>query len=221
MTFHGAPLHNLALEAGVKYLATRGIDAIAPLHLILRTMLDFIPDEHDTTKTPPWHDEVAEAYAHIEDENERADMIKNLGTDFHGGFFETSVLLHYAPDAVGKDLRNVPPCPKFGKDARLAIAAKAARAIGANDLARELYFAALGYGWYLLRPFPGYTSSPHRATEKSGAFFAKYIVDRYAEAAEGVFSKANAAPKPIMSWVATASLGGRAGGIHVPLEAIG
>jgi len=116
---------------------------------------------------------------------------------------------------------NVPPCPKFGKDPRLAFAARAAKAIGAKALARELDFAALGFGWYLLRPFPGYTGRPHRATARAGALFARFMIDRYAEAAEGVFAKTAPSPAPIMPWVATASLGGRAGGIHVPLEAIG
>lgn len=222
MTFHGAPLHNLALEAGVRYLKTRGVEALAPLHVVLRQILEFLPDENGKEhEDPPWLDLVAPAYANIADEAERREMMRNIGTDFHAGFFETSVCLHYAPESVSKNLKTIPPCPPFGKDARLAFASRMAKAIGATKLARELEFGALGMGWYLLRPFPGYTGKPHHANKESGAYFARFMIDRYFEAAEAVFTKTAPSPEPIMSWVATASFGGRAGGVHVPLEAIG
>src|SRR5262245_44467142 len=35
MTFHGAPLHNLALEAGVELLRQLGVEALAPFNEIL------------------------------------------------------------------------------------------------------------------------------------------------------------------------------------------
>jgi creatinine amidohydrolase len=218
MTFHGAPLHNLALEAGVRCLQKRGVQALAPLHLILRTLLDFIPD--DSGEKPAWWDQVAPAYVDIEDPVEREAMIRGMALDFHGGYFETSVLLHYGPEHVSRELAKIPPCPAFGKDARLAFASRLAKTFGAQELARELNFGALGLGWYLLRPFPGYTGRPHRANAKAGAYFARFIIDRYTQAAEAVFTRSAPAPKPIMSWVSTASFGGRAGGAHVPLEAV-
>lgn len=219
MTFHGAPLHNLALEAGVRYLKTRGVQALAPLHVVLRQILELLPDP-EPEKDPPWFELIAPAYAGIADATERRAMMLNIGADFHAGFFETSVCLHYAPHAVSKDLASIPPCPPFGKDPRLALASRIARAVGAKKLARELEFGAIGMGWYQLRPFPGYTGKPHHANATSGAFFARFMIERYLEAAEAVFDQTAPAPEPIMSWIGTASLGGRAGGVHVPLESV-
>jgi creatinine amidohydrolase len=40
MTFHGAPLHGVAIHAGLELLRARGIPTIAPFHGVLRELID-------------------------------------------------------------------------------------------------------------------------------------------------------------------------------------
>lgn len=88
-----------------------------------------------------------------------------------------------------------------------------------TQLATELWFAAIGRGWTNLRPFPGYTSRPHRATAAAGAYFARRIVDEYERATRAVFAGAEG-PPPIMPWVVGASLGGLIPAGSVPPGAV-
>ena len=80
---------------------------------------------------------------------------------------------------------------------------------GATALSKELELAAYALGWHALRPFPGYTGRPHRATAQAGAYFARAIVDRYAALVEDVFAGRARSPRPIMQWSARLSLSGR------------
>jgi creatinine amidohydrolase len=204
MTFHGAPLHNLAIEAGVELLRAAKIRAIAPFNGVLSELLFLDPAKY------------APAFAHIEDEAERAQMMSALALDFHAGFFETSMALHFAPESVAPDYRSLPPCADVRPDGKFALASKMARALGAEQLSRELSFAAAGVGWNALRPFPGYTGRPHRATPQAGAVFAAEIVRRYVDGIEDVFAGRAESPPPIMRWAGTLSLGGRIGNLPVP-----
>src|SRR3954468_20547512 len=145
MTFHGAPLHNLAIEAGVELLRAGGVRAIAPFNGLLTEMLFLDPSEF------------AGAFTHVNDEGERSQMMTALANDFHAGFFETAMALHYAPESVAPDYTSLPPCPDVRPDGTLALASRLARRLGADKLSRELTFAAEGVGWNALRPFPGYT----------------------------------------------------------------
>jgi creatinine amidohydrolase len=204
MTFHGAPLHNLAIEAGVDLLRAANVRAIAPFNGVLSELLFLDPAKY------------AAAFAHIDDGAERAQMMEALALDFHAGFFETSMALHYAPHSVAPDYRSLPPCADVRPDSKFALASKMARAMGADRLSRELSFAAAGVGWNALRPFPGYTGRPHRATPQAGAVFAGEIVRRYVEGIEDVFAGRAESPPPIMRWAGTLSLGGRIGNLPVP-----
>ena len=204
MTFHGAPLHNLAIEAGVSLLRAAGVRAVAPFNGLLTELLFLEPAKF------------AAAFTHVADEGERAQMMNALGSDFHAGFFETSMALHYAPESVAPDYTSLPPCADIRPDGKLALAARMARALGRDQLSRELTFAAEGVGWNALRPFPGYTGRPHRATPQAGAVFAAEIVRRYVDGIEDVFAGRAESPPPIMRWVGRLSLGGRIGNLPVP-----
>ncbi len=204
MTFHGAPLHNLAIEAGVELLRAAGVRAIAPFNGLLAEMLVLDPSTF------------AAAFAHINDASEREQMMSTLASDFHAGFFETSMALYYAPESVAPDYTSLPPCADVQPDGKLALAAKMARAFGADRLARELTFAAEGVGWNALRPFPVYTGRPHRASAQAGAVFAAEIVRRYVDGIEDVFAGRAESPPPIMRWIGVASLGGRIGNLPIP-----
>jgi creatinine amidohydrolase len=204
MTFHGAPLHNLAIHAGVQLLAASGVRAVAPFNVVLQELLDVDPSKY------------AEAFAHIDDADERAQMMATLAYDFHAGFFETSMALHYAPESVAPDYRSLPPCADIRPDAKFALAARMARAFGRQKLARELTFAAAGVGWNALRPFPGYTGRPHRATAQAGAVFVARMQDQFVRVVEDVFEGRAESPPPIMQWVERLSLGGRIGALPIP-----
>jgi creatinine amidohydrolase len=211
MTFHGSPLHNLALQAGVDFLRAQGVRALAPLNLVLRELVMF--DGNPAA-------EFADALAPIADPGERAEVAAELHLDFHAGFFETSMALHYAPASVSTRHRDLPPCPEIVPDARFVAAARAARLLGRDVLARELEFASVGLGWNQLRPFPGYTGRPALATLTSGAAFARHIVARYEPAALDVLDRGAAPPEPIMAWAGRVSAGGRIGRMSLPpLEA--
>jgi creatinine amidohydrolase len=202
MSFHGAPLHSLALQAGVDYLRAHGVRALAPLHVILRELVMFDGDAAT---------EFADGLAFISDDAARARVARTLHSDFHAGFFETSVALHYAPGSVSPRHRELPPCPAFAPEPRLAAAARVARLLGRHELARELDFAAVGQAWGELDPFPAYTSHPALAQAASGAAFARHILDRYEPAALAVLDGDAAPPAPIMTWVNAVSAGGRFG----------
>ena len=197
MTFHGNPLHNLAIESGVEHLRRRGVAVAAPFNALAESLLEFDPNE------------LAAAYDHVADESERASMLAGLPADFHAGFSETSVALHYAPHTVDDCYRDLPPCPQVVPAPAVKALAKTALALGRRRLAIELEFAALGLAWMALDPFPGYTGSPHRASAEAGKVFADKIVDGFADAVEGVFAGERRSPPPIMRWLATVTLGGR------------
>lgn len=197
MTFHGAPLHNLALQAGVEALRRAGVAALAPMNLLLHQLV--VPD---AARFEPVLETIADPAG-------RARVRAGLGVDFHAGFGETSIALHYAPETVSPRYREVPPCPATTPQRGLRVAAAAVRGVRRTALADELAFAARARAWYALRPFPGYTGEPALATANAGARLAGIIVDGFAAAAADVFANRAAPPAPTFTWLAAATLGGR------------
>jgi creatinine amidohydrolase len=197
VTFHGAPLHARALEEGIELLTRRGVSAVAPFNLLMRELI-----EADGTR-------YADAFAHIDDDEEREGMIRNAALDFHAGFLETSLTLHFAPASVSPSYQKVPPCPPITPHAGLATAARLARRAGARELACELDTAAAAMGWHALRPFPGYTGRPHRATPAAGAIFGQHVVERFVAIIEDVFAGRMRSPAPVMAWSAALTMNGR------------
>jgi len=207
MTFHGAPLHAVALRAGERLLARRGVRCLQPLNLLMQRMLELDVGE------------LTDAFDPIEDEELRRRLVQLLPQDFHAGFFETSVALHYAPETVSPRYRDLPPCPEIVPLPALERASELARRSGRIDLGRELGLMALGLGWSALRPFPGYTSMPSLARADVGARLARHIVAAYAASARAVFAGASP-PAPILGWLRFATLGGRIPGLSVPLDQV-
>ena len=202
MSFHGAPLHSLAIPAGVDFLRQHGVPALAPLNIVLRELVMFAGDPAR---------EFADGLAPITDPALRARVAELLHQDFHAGFFETSMAMHYAPGSVSPRHRDLPPCPAFAPEPRLAAAARVARLLGRTELACELDYAAVGQAWTDLEPFPAYTSHPALASAESGAAFARHILNRYEPAALAVLDGDAPPPAPIMTWVNAVSAGGRLG----------
>jgi creatinine amidohydrolase len=203
MTFHGAPLHNVALDEGVQLLEARGVKAVAPFNLVLQKQLTLDPRQF------------AAAFAHVEDAAEREAMMRGLALDFHAGFFETSMSLYFAAESVSDVYKTLPPCPDFAPTRLLASVERVARAAGRDHLAEELAFAALGTGWYKLKPFPGYTGRPHRARRAAGEVFGSFMLDEFEREVEAVLEGRARSPQPIMQWTRWVTLGGRIGGVRV------
>ena len=160
----------------------------------------------------------AAAFEHVEDERERRAMMDGLGLDVHGGFFETSVALHYAREHVSRRLAEVSPCPSARRDPTLEVASRIARGLGAKRLGLELHLSAGVRGWSRLRPFPGYTGHPHRATARSGEVFVTEILRRYDDAFVRVFHDGDPPPPPIMRWMRFATLFGALETLKVPVR---
>lgn len=196
-TFHGNPLHNLAIEAGVEVLRAKGARALAPFNAIMRELLEVDGSLY------------ADAFAHIEDRAERDEMMQSLHLDFHGGFFETSMTMAHAPRSVSSGYRLLPPCPSITPHTLASNAARLAKLAGRDVLAKELGLAAFGLGWQALDPFPGYTGRPHRATAEAGAVFTRHILDRYRALVAAVLDGDAPSPSPIMPWIATVTAHGR------------
>lgn len=207
-TFHGSPLHDIALERGARWLRAQGVPAVVPLNYLIHSFIEADASTYDV------------AYATIEDEALRKQLQSDFLIDFHAGFMETSLTLHYAPDSVDPRRERLPKCPPFEPDARVMRASKAARALGRKHLAAELGAAAYGLGWYALRPFPGYSGHPALANARAGEAFANVFV----EALTPLVSRAlDGRPPPLTApapWLHYATIRGRLGNVTTPLEQV-
>jgi creatinine amidohydrolase len=208
ITFHGSPLHSLALDAGVRWLGRHGVPALSPLNQLLRAMLDIKVEDY------------ADAYATVANADDRAAVMREAPFDLHAGFLETSLALHYAPESVDPIYTTLPPCPEVVPDGKLLAASRAAGRLGRTLLASELRFAAFGLGWYALRPFPGYTSRPRHASREAGAIIARHMVREFGPTTMRVLDNREVPPAPIMPWLATLTLGGAFGSESVPIDQI-
>lgn len=196
MTFHGAPLHAVALQAGVAALQARGVAALNPLGVLFELLVDYDPRRF------------AAAVAHVPHARDAQDLLVNLPNDFHAGFFETSLALHLAPETVDPAWGLLPPCaPVRPLRSALWLAALAAR-MGAQTLAAELRFAAHGVGWYAVTPFPGYTGRPNLASADAGRVFAEMLAAAYAARCAAVFA-GGPAPRPHLAWTRWLTFEGR------------
>lgn len=193
-TFHGAPLHAIALDRGAAAARARGVQVVDPF---LWVVAQGVQPDADAIEA------AVETVA-----PDAADTLRaSLPTDVHAGFFETSLALALAPDAVAADHRALPPCPPVTRDPALMQAASLAERLGRDALAGELRFAAFGRAWQGLRPFPGYTGHPAWANPDAGRLIADRIV---AEAAARLpAALAGAPPRPGFRWLYALTLGGR------------
>jgi len=204
-TFHGSALHNLAIQDGVDLFRAANLPALAPFHIVLREMVDLDAERY------------RDAFAEVPEEHRQA-MIDGLRMDFHAGFFETSLALHYAKSHVTGRLDEVQPCPPFGRVGSVAFLSKVVGLLGAKQTAKEMSFAADALGWPELRPFPAYTGRPAFATPRAGEVFASKILERYVEAATDVFVAGKTPPDPVMGWLKWFSLGGHIESTKVPVK---
>lgn len=208
-TFHGGALHNLAIDAGVRVFEQAGGRAIAPLAIALRQMIELDPRELDGAI------ELVSCSS-----EEKTALRENLRFDFHAGWLETSLALHYAPHTVSPVHRDLAPAPPLGRDRMMSALHGVARALGRERVAVELDFIATAATWTKLRPFLGYTSMPHLASAKAGAHLAAKFVARYAETARKVLFEGAPAPRAPFAWMPMATLGGRIDATFVPTSKV-
>lgn len=201
VTFHGAPLHNLALHHAVRWLEARGVRAAAPFQEAIRML--------GAMQGP----DVDAALAELPDDV-RAAVRADLDLDFHAGFLETSLMLHWAPAAVAPIHRALPPCPPLPPIGALRALASVARAAGAAELAREMAFAAVAGGWTSLRPFPGYTGNPALASAAAGRVFADALVRYVTPVVARALSGEAPQSVPPFRWLAPLTAWGRLGPPH-------
>lgn len=187
MTFHGAPRHNHALQRFVKELAAGGIAALNPMNTILKKLLEYKPGDFPAAFNP------------IKDRKAREEIERHLDSDYHGGFFETSLTLALAPDSVSPEHKNLPDCPPVEIPTWQKAAIHGMRSLGQAAAARELIYAAEALAWLKLDPFPGYTGKPRFANAKSGEFFVARILDEYEAAVRSVFVDGKNPPEPVMN----------------------
>ena len=193
ITFHGDPIHNLALHAGVEFLAAKGIPVLAPMPLMVRELMSLEASSLEVVLQT------------VEDADERRTLAREVRLEFHAGFLETSLTMHYAPRSVSTGWCDVPPCPEIRPDRVVQAASAIAAAAGHDVLATELRFAALGLGWLRLRPFPGYSGRPHLANPEAGRRLATLMIDRLEPIADDVLSGRAPPPPPSFAWLKPAS----------------
>lgn len=207
VTGHGSPLHSIAIQHAVRALTRRGIRAVAPFNVILHALMDLPATV------------LADAVATVP-EHERDALRRSILRDFHAGFGETSLMLHWAPHVVDAVHLELPDVDLSVPDAAAHRAARIAQALGRVQLAKELDFAFYGLAWAKMRPFPGYTGRPRLANAEAGAVLARFAEARMLEATRAVVEDGAAPPEPPMLWLERASLSGRIRGLSTPPSAV-
>ena len=206
-TFHGGGLHNLAIEQACRAFEAAGGRAFGPLAIALRAMVEFDPALlGDAIETLP--------------DRERAAVVDELRFDFHAGWLETSLALHYAPASVSPRHVDLAPAVSLPRDRFIGAASAVAHRFGAGGLAAELDFLATAATWTRVRPFVGYTGRPHLATAEAGRRIAARFVERYAEAAEAVLYGKGEIPRAPFRYLPALTLGGRLEPTFVPADGI-
>lgn len=187
-TFHGSPFHCHAIHAGIARLEAAGIKAVSVFDQVLRAIGEFDPLMF------------APLRACMVSEADYRTIMARLSTDFHAGFFETSVAVHVAPETVAKDYTALPPCPDIPQHTGVKQLAKVAKRLPA--LNKELNHLAHILGWMEMKPFLGYTSHPALANDQAGAWFVNdMILPLYEQLCHDVLWGESAGPKPQLAWL--------------------
>ncbi len=168
----------------------KGILAISPINFLLEEMIWDRPDSVATIM--------------------RNAVDPNMGLDFHAGFFETSLVLHFAPETVG-DYHVLPPCPQYRPNFLLLLVSKVCFSVNLTRVAKQFEFAAIAVQWQQLRPHPGYSGRPDLASKENGKLIAQEILEQYSRCVSDYFVTHN--PKCLNSvplgWLYFFSLGGK------------
>ncbi len=196
VTFHGAPLHSLALHGGVERAWAAGARAFAPMASLL-PRLGRLGGLADTVLD------------HVREPAARERVARSLATDFHGGFVETSLALALAPAGVSPAVAQVPDCPAVVPWRAHRLLAGILRAVGAHESADLVRAGADGAAWGALDPHPGHTGVPSQATAAAGNALLQAILPGLAAEGLAVLQGSRTPRPPPLGWLWTLSLGGR------------
>jgi len=203
MTFHGSPLHAEAIERGVCALRRRGVRAVNPFNHMMR--LAVLGGLKELAR-----EAAADLIAASQELDEA--LGEAIRFDYHGGLIETSLALRYAPESVDPCYKDLPPCPEVRPPLWMRLIPAGLDRLGLRRLARETEFSGVGATWYGLRPFPGYTGSPHLASTELAQALTDRLFDEMVELVRDVLEGAAEPPPPMIRWLKLLSLGG-----YVPL----
>ncbi len=206
LTFHGSPFHNAALWEAAEELREQGARVATPMNILTRRIMAPDPEEF------------AAVYEAVPNPKDAARLRARAHEDFHAGFGETSLAIHFAPETV-IDHQSVPPAPALQTQPIWEAAARVADGLGKSVLAQEMRFVGMGMAWFGLRPFPGYSCEPAHASAEVGAIFADLICAGMVEDVESVLVDGAASLPPVLKWVSTLTFGGLFGRANVPLTA--
>lgn len=188
-TFHGAPAHNAAIEHAMENWEKVGIRSMNLMAVVLERAIEETQQEKE------------EILALIPDQKMRDMARDRLDGDFHGGFFETSLALRFAPETVSKNYTDIEPCPKLVLSDTQKKVLKGLVQFGFHRKAKEMEFAFLGLNWMKIKPFPGYSGHPAASSAAAGEMLFKKILPYYAAEARRVFDEGRSRTKPVLAWV--------------------
>ena len=188
MTFHGAPKHAAAIQSGVEFFETQGIRVLNPFNFTITRLRDYEPV-------------LAEPVAQfIPDASFALHFIEHLPEDFHGGLFETSVLMKLNPDSVKANHRDLPDCEDRVLSPFWKLAIAFFHGIGFRTFAKELRIGADALGWMTSPKYAGYTGAPRFASPEIGNHFVEMILKDYENGFWQVAEAKALSPKPILQW---------------------
>jgi creatinine amidohydrolase len=199
MTFHGAPLHNWAIQSAIDYAKSLGIKACNPFLSALDLLFKYR------------HEDYPDLMNVIPNDSAKQDLWKNFHLDFHGGFFESSLMLYLNPQSVSKNISQVPSCPKVSKKG--GVLKQFTKALISQKLSpkmkKELELIQYTLNWNSLNPFPGYTLHPHLSNADAGEYLAGILLPRYFKIFENSLQGQPQEITPPMPWLHKLSLKGK------------
>ncbi len=192
-TFHGAPRHAAAIEEGAKLARSQGVPAYNPFNIALNKLCAY---------DPSW----ARPIAHwIPDEIIREKWISKLPTDFHGGLFETSVLLAVHPETVRQEeIPGLPDCPERNPNWIWRSAIGVLKFAGFRRFSEEVALAADVVGWESLPVHYGYTGWPRFARAELGEDLIGVLLPEMVERFFATLERREEGPRPVMQWTVQA-----------------
>ncbi|MDA8793351.1 creatininase family protein [Bacteriovoracaceae bacterium] len=199
MTFHGAPLHILAIEEFVKVLRKNKVKAINPFILMLQKLTYFNPEEFNEIHK----------YVPMENEKERNKLIKNIKFDFHGGMIEAGLVQYFNPELIQKPLNEVPSIPELNLNNWIKVLENFIRPIS-YKLAEEIELINFVLQWGAIKPFPGYTGHPCLANNGLSEYFLnKVVLPSYLEEINKEFYGGGTKIIPVMNYMKYITFEGR------------
>ena len=193
MTFHGSPKHARGIQAGVKYFKRLGIPAYNPFNLVMKKVRDYDPSMVDgITKTMP-------------DQEFAKKWQVRLQEDFHGGLFETSIMLALDPTKVDPKYKTQPDCPDRNFPFFFKAIIALTNAVGLKTFSRELHLVADTLTWVNQTPYYGYTSAPRFASAEIGEYFVSIFMEDYEKEFYEILRGKAISPKPVLQWTTVLS----------------